>query len=317
MESEIWNLKFEVMFLIPSEKTINQRKEFFLALVERIFLRDWGTKLMALAITLAIWFGVTGQSVTRRIRNVHVNYLQSNEMQITNDPIHEVEITITGDKQKIDQLKEVDLVISADLSDIQPGDKIVQLSPETVSLDLPSGVKLDEVQPNKIAVKLEKVLEREIDVKADFEDSLPEGLEVYSKIAEPAKVRVRGPESVVKSLDSISTEKISLENRNSNFVAKQIGLNLVNSKVTVLDSIVDVSVKLGEKRTERLITVETKHENELKTFNVVLLAPRSVLDKIKSEDIQITLGTSPDGKLIPTAVLPAELQNLVEIKSIK
>jgi YbbR-like protein len=305
------------MFLIPSEKIIQQRKEFFLALVERIFLRDWGTKLMALAITLAIWFGVTGQSVTRRIRNVHVNYLQSNEMQITNEPLHEVEITITGDKQKIDRLKAEDLVISADLSVIQPGDKIVQLLPETVSLDLPSGVKLDEVQPNKIAVKLEKILEREIEVKADFEDSLPEGLEVYTKLVEPTKVRVRGPESVVKSLDSISTEKISLENRKTDFVAKQIGLNLVNSKVTILDSIVDVTVKVGEKRIERMVSVETKYEDETKKINVILLLPRSLSEKIKPEDIQINFEKSADGKLVPTAILPIELQGKVEIKSIK
>ncbi len=305
------------MFLIPSEKIINQRKEFFLALVERIFLRDWGTKLMALAITLAIWFGVTGQSVTRRIRNVHVNYLQSNEMQITNEPIHEVEITITGDKQKIDRLKAEDLVISADLSVIQPGDKLVQLLPETVSLDLPNGVKLDEVQPNKIAVKLEKILEREIEVKADFEDSLPEGLEVYAKTVEPTKVRVRGPESIVKSLDSISTEKISLENRKTDFVAKQLGLNLVNSKVTMLDSIVDVTVKIGEKRVERTFRVTPKTGIEMTVLNVVLLGTHSILDKIKPEDIQISLEKSADGKFVPTAILPPELQGKVEIKSIK
>jgi hypothetical protein len=305
------------MFLIPNDKIIQQRKDFFLALIERIFLRDWGTKLIALGITLAIWFGVTGQSITRRIRNVHVNYLQSNEMQITNEPIHEVEITITGDKQKIDRLKEEDLVISADLSVIQAGDKIVQLSPETVSLDLPSGVKLNEVQPNKIAIKLEKILEREIDVKADFEDTLSDGFEVYTKTVEPLRVRVRGPESIVKSLDSISTEKISLENRKADFVAKQIGLSLANSKVTILDSIVDVSVKIGEKRIEKTFLVETKYDNEVKRFSVVLLVPNEISETLKATDLQISIEKSPDGKLKPTVILPPEFQNSVEVKSVK
>jgi hypothetical protein len=305
------------MFLIPNDKIIQQRKDFFLALIERIFLRDWGTKLIALGITLAIWFGVTGQSITRRIRNVHVNYLQSNEMQITNEPIHEVEITITGDKQKIDRLKEEDLVISADLSVIQAGDKIVQLSPETVSLDLPSGVKLNEVQPNKIAIKLEKILEREIDVKADFEDTLPDGFEVYAKTVEPLRVRVRGPESIVKSLESISTEKISLENRKADFVAKQIGLSLANSKVTILDSIVDVSVKIGEKRIEKTFLVETKYDNEVKRFSVVLLVPNEISETLKATDLQISIEKSTDGKLKPTVILPPEFQTSVEVKSIK
>jgi YbbR-like protein len=209
------------------------------------------------------------------------------------------------------------LVISADLSVIQAGDKIVRLSPETVNLDLPNGIKLDEVQPNKVAVKLEKVLEREVDVKPEFEDGLPEGFEIYAKSVEPLRVRVRGPESIVKSLDSISTEKISLENRKSDFAAKQIGLNLVNSKVTLIDSIVDVSVKVGEKRMERMFSVEMKYENETKKFNVILLASHSILEQIKPEDVQITIEKSADGKLVPTAVLPTELRNVVEIKSVK
>ena len=137
---------------------------------------------------------------------------------------------MTGDKRLVDRLNTRDLVISVDLTDIRAGDRIIQLTPTAVNLQLPSGIKLEEVQPNKIAVKLERVTEREVDVKIETEGNLAEGYEMYSAKAIPAKVRVRGAESFVNSLDSISTEKINIEGLKENFFIRQIELNLVTLK---------------------------------------------------------------------------------------
>ncbi|MCU0240640.1 MAG: CdaR family protein [Pyrinomonadaceae bacterium] len=195
------------MFSFPTEKFLEseQRRQFFINLLERIFLRDWGTKLIALAITLAIWFGITGQTTTRRIQTIHLNFISPNTMQISNEPIHEIEITVSGDKNKIDRLKSEDLIASVDLSSVNSGEKVLELKPENVNLDLPSGVKLVEIQPNKILVKLEKTVEREIKVSAETEGNLANGFEIYDKIFSPAFVRVRGPESIIKSLENILT----------------------------------------------------------------------------------------------------------------
>ena len=146
-----------------------QRQISFRRLFRRVFVDDWVVKALALAITFALWLGVTGlRTPTReRLRNISLAVRVSNDIEITNSPVQEVDLVVTGDKRKIDQIKREDLVVSLDLTDAQPGDRTVKISPENVNVELPTGIKLEEVQPNKIAVKLEQVEEREIAVKAD------------------------------------------------------------------------------------------------------------------------------------------------------
>ena len=95
---------------------------------------------------------------------------------------------------------------------------------------MPTGVKLDEIQPNKIAVKLENVAERDIAVKPETEGRLADGFEIYNLAALPPKVRVRGPVSFVSALESISTEPIDLANHTTDFTVRQVPLNLSNAE---------------------------------------------------------------------------------------
>ncbi len=255
-----------MLFTFPTEKFFQkaERQIFVRRLFRRVFLEDWLTKVVALVITLALWLGVTGlrAPTTARLRSVPLNIRVSNDTEITNSPVQEVDLVINGDKRKIEQFNQRDLIVSLDLTDTAAGDRIVQISPENVNVELPTGVRLEEIQPNKIAVKIEKVEEREIAVKAETEGNLAENFEIYSETITPETVRVRAPESYIKSLDSVSTEKISIENGREDFTAKQVALNLVNPKATLLDATVDVSFKIGEKRVERLFSIPVKTENE-------------------------------------------------------
>ena len=191
------------------------------------------------------------------------------------------------------------------------------MTPENINVDLPSGLKIDEIQPSKIAVRLEKIEEREISVKPEIEGSVAEGFEIYSQTVLPPRVRVRGPESFVKSLDSISTEKITLDNRKEDFTVRQVGLNVVNPKITLLDTIVDVAFRIGEKRSERLFVVPYKTETESKRASVLLFGARSLLEKLSPELISVAISQNENGESVPQIILPDDVKNKVEIKSVK
>lgn len=307
--------------MIPAEPFTEraQRQLFFRRLFRRVFLEDWLLKLVALAITLTLWLGVTGlrPPTTVRLKSVTLNPRVSNDMEITNSPVQEVDIVVTGDKRKVDRLNANDLVISIDLTDIKSGDRTVQLAPESVNLELPNGVRLDEIQPNKIAVRLERVEERDIPVKAETEGAVAEGFEIYSQTVVPIKTRVRGAESFVRQLDSISTEKISVEDRRESFTARQVGLNVTNPNVTILDGIVDVIFRIGEKRIERMFVVPVQTETATRRATVVLYGARSVLETLQPETLSIETSKSETGEIVPSVILPPDLQDKIEIRKIK
>jgi len=304
----------------PEKFTIRDDRQLsFRRLLHRIFLEDWLIKLIALFITVALWLGVTGlrAPTTARLRSIPLNLRVSNDIEITNSPVQEVDLVITGDKRRIDQLNPRDLVVSLDLTDIPAGERTVQIARENVLVELPTGVRLEEIQPNKIAVKLEIVGEKDVAVRAETEGAAAENYEIYNRIVSPTKVRVRGPESSIKALDFVSTEKINLENRQEDFAVRQVALNIANPKVTLLDTVVDVSFRIGEKRIEKMFSVPVKTDAGNKTVSVTLFGAKSILESLKTENLRMETNKSETGEEISNLILPAEVKDRIEILKLK
>ncbi len=299
------------------ENSLGRRSNalFFKQILRKIFLEDWLMKLVALVITFALWVGVTGLSkpTQQRMSGIPLTLRFSNNTEVTNSPIQEVDIVISGDKRKIDQINKNDLIISLDLTDVQPGDRVIQLTPDNVSVSLPTGIKLDEIQPRRIAIKLEAVEEKEIPVNAVTDGEVPDGLEVYSETVAPQKIRVRGPASFIRSLTSVTTDKIDLTNRGADFTAKQVSVNVSNPKATLLDTVVDVTFRIGEKRVEKTFVVTSKDDPKRK-MTVVLFGGRSLFEGVKAEDLQVEFVKNSAGEDRPQITLPGSLLDKVEVR---
>jgi len=285
-------------------------------ILKKIFLEDWVMKLVALAITLALWLGVTGLSTptTQRLTSVPLSLRFSNNIEITNSPIQEVDLVVTGDKRRLAQINKNDLVVSMDISDVLPGDRVINLTPETVGVSLPTGVKLDEIQPSRIAIRIEAVEEKEIAVKAETYGEIPEGYEIYSETITPTKIKVRGPANFIRTLTSVPTERIDLSNRTSDFTVKQIPVSVANAKAAVLETVVDVGFRIGEKRIERVysVTVEGGRRG-----TVVLFGGRSVFENVRTEDLHVEIVKNAAGIEEPKLTLPSALDGKVEVRSVK
>ena len=315
-------INFPTERIFPDEA----RWQLIKAWLRGIFLEDWAMKLIALGIALALWFAISGQRspITRRFSNVKLNFQYPTGLDKSNNPRDAVEIVVTGDKRKVESIVEQNLAVSVDLSQYKEGDYAVQLKPETVTLELPNGVKLEEIEPNLVSLILEKREEKLVDVKPAFTGQLPEGYEIYETTVSPVRVRVRGTTSQIATLKNVPTEKIDLENHTADFTEKQVTIDLQNPKVTVLDSLVDVAVKIGEERIEKTFAgVAVQDENGGKavpeTATVTLQGGRSVISQLRADDLKIIISTSAVSGTSspPRLILPAEVEGKVEMKLIK
>lgn len=298
-----------------------EEQEFsFKRLFRQIFLDDWMMKLIALTITLALWLGVTGLGTTEdeRLRGIELNLGVSNEMEITKSPIKKVDLVVSGDTRKINQIKRDDLILFYDLKNELPGERTIELTPETVTIDLPAGVRLREIQPSRIDITLEIVEKREIPIRAETENNLPDGFEIYGVSVIPQRIPARGPASYISSIDHISTEKIDLSGHRGDFTAQQVPLNVANLKLTLIDeTTVNVFFRIGEKRIERLFIVPVKKEGEKRTATVVLYGARTLLNELKGDSLQVEMVDSEAAEGSLRLVLPNNLQGQVEIRKLQ
>ncbi len=292
---------------------------FFKHILRKVFLEDWVMKLVALAITFALWLGVTGLSTpaTQRLPSVPLSLRFSDNIEVTNSPIQEVTLVVTGDSRRLAQIDKNDLVVSMDISDVLPGDRVINLTPETVSVSLPTGVRLEDVSPRSMAVRIETVEEREIAVKAETDGEVPDGYELYGQSINPAKVRVRGPAAFIRSLESVSTERIDLSNHTADFSARQVPIGIANPKASVITgTVVDVVFRIGEKRIERSYSVPVGDETGRRA-QVVLFGGRSLFENLKASDLRVEIDENVGGQDVPRAILPPTLDGKMEIRSVK
>jgi len=219
--------------------------------LQRVFLDHWNLKLLALAITLGLWFAVNGQRTptTERFSGVQLNFQLPGDMVISNDPSDEVELTLSGAKSDLNLINPRDLNVSLDLTDRRPGDRVVQLSPGRLKIDLPSGVRLEKIQPSSIQIRVEPVQTRELEIEARLEGKLAPGYELNGVSINPSKVRVVGPASNVNALTRATTETMLLEGRKEDFSVPQTAVDVPDPKIVVLDTLVDVT---GARRSLRL-----------------------------------------------------------------
>ena len=284
-------------------------------LVRKIFVEDWSLKLLSLAIAIVLWLVVTGhnQPVTAHV-NVQLNFIRPSALEISNDPPRTVDVMLTGSRNKLDDLTTLDLVATVDISDQRAGERVLRLA-DKAQIALPQGVKVDGFQPSAIPVRLEPIIERQVPIEAKLEGKAADGYEVYSARPSKGSVALRGPESRVLALPKVQTEGVWLAGHKESFTATNVAIDVADTKVDLLDPVVNVDVEIGERRVEKRysgIAAVSPDGGKMQpaTASVTLLGPARVLETLKAEELKLVIEQNG-----PRLELPPALNGKVSLKS--
>jgi hypothetical protein len=79
-------------------------------------------------------------------------------------------------------------------------------------------------------------------------------------------------------------------------------------------SFVDVFVRIGEKRVERVYSVPAAGGRRA---TIVLFGPQSLFENVRTQDIRVDVVKNDAGEDVPKVTLPAAIDGHVEIRSSK
>ena len=217
--------------------------------LRRLFVDDWGVKLLALGITFALWMAVADFNKPRTIRvAVQLNFVRPANLDISNEPPRTIDVELTGSRERLDNMRLSDLVATVDISDNPAGERIVRLNNERVHMDLPDGVKIESFKPTTSPIRLEPNLERQLPVDIKVEGRPAPGFELISSTAQPNVINVSGPASLIEKLQEAPTELISIEGKKGNFTALGVTIAIPDPRIEVENPVVDVAIEIGEKK---------------------------------------------------------------------
>jgi YbbR domain-containing protein len=285
-----------------------------------LLFEDWTLKLLALGITLGLWYAVTTQRAPAKmsLRGVQLEFILPEGVDIGNEPVDEVDVTLEGSQGKLAELNARNLVARADLTDLRTGDRVLRLTDQNVSMELPDGVRIVNIKPGSLAFHLEPVVERDVPIEARFEGAPPEGFTRGDVQVSPTSVRVRGPQSHVAAVERAYTETISLAGQRETLFLPQVAVDIPDHKVGAADSTVSVRVEIGEEQAERRfagVAVRSASGAPVspQSVSLTLRGPRTIVEALRPEDVRLVVEVAEDGKPAPRLALPPSAQGRVQL----
>ena len=186
----------------------------------RQVLSNPGTKLLALAIAVAMWFFFSWERrerLSERSYRIPLSVANIPPRTLIASPLPAgVDVRLRGPFTALRQLDPQKLEAVVDLSNAARGKRTYRLSPEDVNV--PSEVEVIALSPDEIAIALDVAVEKSVPIVPDVSGTPAEGTRITDVSVEPRTALIVGPESILSKLVQVRTEPISVAGRRSSLV---------------------------------------------------------------------------------------------------
>lgn len=168
---------------------------------------NWKYKLLALMVSLILWFHVNSERNPQSSRtfDVSLRTVGVARSHIAELDIPKVSVTVAGLKTTVDALTKEDVEAWVDLGKVHLGPDVTQAS-LAVEKRLPRAVEneLDvTVSPIKVGVRVEAMRERRLPVEVAFTSDPPPGYSYGTPLLTPDSVAIRGTVSALAKVGHI------------------------------------------------------------------------------------------------------------------
>ncbi|MGD9338997.1 MAG: diadenylate cyclase [Syntrophobacterales bacterium] len=129
-------------------------------------------------------------------------------LELKRSSAENVEVQITGKRRLVSALKPDQVHAFLDLKEIGDGYHRLELNADNI--ELPLGMEVVRITPSTIRLDMEQRVEKKLAVQPDIVGSPPAGYQIDKIKVSPDYVKVSGPVSELRNIDSLLTEPISL-----------------------------------------------------------------------------------------------------------
>ena len=282
---------------MSEQKTVPVWKKMIPGFIRKDFVR----KIIALFLASIIYVAVLDRlSTSREIPGIHIPLKAPAGFVLIEKGSPAVRLSVTGSQSKLKELKPEDFTFSE--IEIKPENyeegKSYTLPLSPSNFHGPLGVTVVSVSPESLQVHIDKLVTKDLKVKAEYDTTfpLPHGYVVKGTTVTPELVRVTAPSMVMRNLEDIKTLPVELNTMTQDFdIDKNILVPYDGMKVSPQSVVVRTKIerKFEEKTFSDLkinIMQDSNWRFELPSVeyaDVTLSAPLEILQKLTSENIKV------------------------------
>ena len=278
---------------------------------------NWQILLLSFVLACGLWYTVTVRDRLEVQAEVTLNYRGMPEnLMVRDGMLKSFTVQLRGPKALVRSLDTKKLTYLVDLSHLRRGTNVIALS-APFSVSQSRALDVMGLVPNQLVLEAEAIMESAVPLEPRFNSpTLAQVLKAENLHASPASVSVRGPESVIKKMDSLKLD-VPLEMAATGDYRLSLSVN-TPPQVTAMPGTVLVRYSIIGKRTltelERAPLLDTKHSQPYRitpkkialTVELPegLAANKPYLEKIRVVINAKDLPLSGSGEIKPSVELP-------------
>lgn len=177
-------------------------------------------KLLSVFLAFTVWFVVSAprrEPVSERAFAAPLSLVRMPRDLVITTPVPDtVSVRLRGRVSNLRSLSSQNLEVTLDVSWVTPGDAVITLSPQAMSV--PPQIDVVSMEPTKLRFHVEALRQTEVPIRAFLVGQPPPGYVAGDPTLIPDHALVSGPASLVRNITEVATERIIMTGRTETFV---------------------------------------------------------------------------------------------------
>lgn len=216
--------------------------------MDRAGKKDLYLKVLSLLVAVVLWVYVSNEmnpTKEQEFKDMGVDIRGSASNLAVSELPGSVSVRVQGSQDVIADLSPRSIEVFVDLSNAKVGKNSVP-----VQVRVPPEIKVVDLKPQQVALKIEPLSEKQVPVKVRAGDGVAKGYKTAAIQTKPDEVIVRGPKSLVDKVN-MATVDINIRNKQKTFsetipvrVVDDVGAFVEERVVKTVPPVVDVLVSI-------------------------------------------------------------------------
>ena len=204
-----------------------------------------GIRLVAVVSAVVVWYAIrAATSNSTVVTDIPLAVQPPPDWSVVDLSAKTINVAFLGTRDDLRYLNRELIKATVDArnhADVSP--LVVVLGPANVNA--PGNARIDFIRPAAVTVRLDREISKQVPVKVETQNLLPDGYEIEKVVVTPATVELSGPALRLADVESISTYPIDLDGRIRSINKRRLSLVPGENMGEVLMNPTNVTVDLA------------------------------------------------------------------------
>lgn len=183
-----------------------------------------GIRLVSAVAAIAVWYAIRAlTSNSTIVTDIPLTIQPPPDWSVVDASARTINVAFLGTRDDLRYLNRELIKATVDVRNhAKNGAFTVTLGPANVNA--PGNARIDFIRPPTLTLRLDREVTKQVPVKVETQNLLPDGYEIDKVVVTPATVELSGPALVINDVESISTVPVDLDGRIRSFNKRRLAL---------------------------------------------------------------------------------------------